>query len=111
MKRDKSGRFVKSKSKGGGKSPKVSPWDIKERKLIVKKINKLLPLRDKLRPAVDYRINKKTGEFEERHNKTKNQKYVKVHNEIRLLRKKIYSYVEPKLRVDTKGAIHQIKGT
>jgi len=37
MKRDKSGRFIKSKSKGGGKSVKV--WN-KQKLILTKRINK-----------------------------------------------------------------------
>jgi len=43
------------------------------------------------------------------YNKVQNSKFVKVHNEIRELRKKIHSYPDVKLRVDKKGEIHQIE--
>jgi len=78
-----------------------------QRKKIVSQINKLLPKRDKLRPSMKMKFDKKKG-FVRIYNKVQNSKFVKVHNEIRELRKKIHSYSDVKLRVDKKGEIHQI---
>ena len=79
-----------------------------QRKKIVSQINKLLPKRDKLRPSMKMKFDKKKG-FVRIYNKVQNSKFVKVHNEIRELRKKIHSYPDVKLRVDKKGEIHQIE--
>ena len=79
-----------------------------QRKKIVSQINKLLPKRDKLRPSMKMKFDKKKG-FVRIYNKVQNTKFVKVHNEIRELRKKIHSYPDVKLRVDKKGEIHQIE--
>ena len=79
-----------------------------QRKKIVSQINKLLPKRDKLSPSMKMKFDKKKG-FVRLYNKVQNSKFVKVHNEIRELRKKIHSYPDVKLRVDKKGEIHQIE--
>ena len=79
-----------------------------QRKKIVSQINKLIPKRDKLRPSMKMKFDKKKG-FVRLYNKVQNSKFVKVHNEIRELRKKIHSYPDVKLRVDKKGEIHQIE--
>jgi len=79
-----------------------------QRKKIVSQINKLLPKRDKLSPSMKMKFDKKKG-FVRIYNKVQNTKFVKVHNEIRELRKKIHSYPDVKLRVDKKGEIHQIE--
>ena len=79
-----------------------------QRKKIVSQINKLLPKRDKLSPSMKMKFDKKKG-FVRIYNKVQNSKFVKVHNEIRELRKKIHSYPDVKLRVDKKGEIHQIE--
>jgi len=79
-----------------------------KRKVIIKQINKLIPRRDKLSPSMKMKFDKKKG-FVEIYNKGQNTKYVKVHNQIRELRKKIYSYTDVKLRVDKKGKIHQVE--
>ena len=78
-----------------------------QRKKIVSQINKLIPRRDKLSPSMKLKFDKKKG-FVRIYNKVQNTKFVKVHNEIRELRKKIHSYPDVKLRVDKKGEIHQI---
>ena len=79
-----------------------------QRKKIVSQINKLIPRRDKLSPSMKLKFDKKKG-FVRIYNKVQNTKFVKVHNEIRELRKKIHSYPDVKLRVDKKGEIHQIE--
>jgi len=84
------------------------PKTQEQRKKIVSQINKLLPKRDKLRPSMKMKVDKKKG-FVRIYNKVQNSKFVKVHNEIRELRKKISSYPDVKLRVDKKGEIHQIE--
>ena len=84
------------------------PKTQEQRKKIVSQINKLLPKRDKLRPSMKMKVDKKKG-FVRIYNKVQNSKFVKVHNEIRELRKKIHSYPDVKLRVDKKGEIHQIE--
>jgi hypothetical protein len=116
MKRDKSGRFIKSKSKGGGKTTRsklsrslFTDAQYKKRQEIVKKINKLLPSYDKYRPRSTRRFvkDKKTGKYttKEFRNKANDKKFVKIHNEIRALRMKIHSYPDPKLSIDKHGRI------
>ena len=87
----------------------ITPSQWKKRQIIIKKINKLLPLHDKYRPRSTRRFvkDKKTGKYttKEFPNKANDKKFVKIHNEIRALRMQIHSYPDVKLHIDKRGRI------